>query len=364
MRRRDIGSEPGQHVGRRFGRERLDPCFVERADVVAHVGMRRLGDGQRWRAGAEQHRLGPDEVGGDRLDVPAGQARRSRPVLVVEAGEQLVEACPDVVQRSDGGLLAGRWWARQPPSGRRVLDRPPVASRRGTGGTCRRSATDRPAASVAGSRRDGGTATTTARAPTARAPRRRAAGRRRPARRGTARPGRTASGRRTHRAATTRSWSARTSSFVVGSAIASATTDGSMPISASSSSATSRTCGWRPSSCSARPARSYQASTSTSSRRFSSAAIRSIDQPYDHSRSHGCFLPSTRLISSRLKKRHRTSTPCQVTHLSHPARRLVRPRAHHVEVEVHVLDPHDAIVAGRAGPVVIGRRELSSDRDR
>ena len=37
--------------------------------------------------------------------------------------------------------------------------------------------------------------------------------------------------------------------------------------------------------------------------------MRSIDQPYDHSRSHGCFLPSTRLISSRLKNRQRTSSP-------------------------------------------------------
>ena len=31
------------------------------------------------------------------------------------------------------------------------------------------------------------------------------------------------------------------------------------------------------------------------------------DQPYDQSRSHGCFFPSTRLTSSSEKNRHRTS---------------------------------------------------------
>src|SRR3954470_8662321 len=39
------------------------------------------------------------------------------------------------------------------------------------------------------------------------------------------------------------------------------------------------------------------------------APMRIIDQPYDHGRSQGCFLPSCRLISSRLKNRHLTSTP-------------------------------------------------------
>ena len=43
--------------------------------------------------------------------------------------------------------------------------------------------------------------------------------------------------------------------------------------------------------------------------RRSSAPMRIIDQPYDHSRSHGCFLPSTRLTSSRLKNFHEISRP-------------------------------------------------------
>ena len=43
--------------------------------------------------------------------------------------------------------------------------------------------------------------------------------------------------------------------------------------------------------------------------RRSSAPMRIIDQPYDHSRSHGCFLPSTRLISSRLKNFQSISMP-------------------------------------------------------
>ena len=66
---------------------------------------------------------------------------------------------------------------------------------------------------------------------------------------------------------------------------------------------------WLPSSWSARPARSYQASRWAMSGARSKAPIRIIDQPYDHSRSHGCFLPSTRLISSRLKNRHEISMP-------------------------------------------------------
>ena len=37
--------------------------------------------------------------------------------------------------------------------------------------------------------------------------------------------------------------------------------------------------------------------------------MRIIDQPYDQSRSHGCFLPSTRFTSSRLKNRHEISSP-------------------------------------------------------
>ena len=37
--------------------------------------------------------------------------------------------------------------------------------------------------------------------------------------------------------------------------------------------------------------------------------MRSIDQPYDHSRSQGCFLPSRRLTSSRLKNRQFTVRP-------------------------------------------------------
>ena len=37
--------------------------------------------------------------------------------------------------------------------------------------------------------------------------------------------------------------------------------------------------------------------------RRSSAPMRIIDQPYDHSRSHGCFLPSGRFTSSKLKNR-------------------------------------------------------------
>ena len=45
------------------------------------------------------------------------------------------------------------------------------------------------------------------------------------------------------------------------------------------------------------------------SSRRSRAPMRIIDQPYDQSRSHGCFLPSWRFTSSRLKKRQLTSSP-------------------------------------------------------
>ena len=49
------------------------------------------------------------------------------------------------------------------------------------------------------------------------------------------------------------------------------------------------------------PTIAYHRSTSSMLVRRSIAPIRISDQPNDHSRSHGCFLPSTRLISSRLK---------------------------------------------------------------
>ena len=39
------------------------------------------------------------------------------------------------------------------------------------------------------------------------------------------------------------------------------------------------------------------------------AATRNIPHPYDQGRSHGCFLPSSRLISSSEKKRQSISMP-------------------------------------------------------
>ena len=243
-------------------------------------------------AHAEQHVLGADDVGHDGLHVPAGQARRTLSSRPRRGRRGARRGGP---RRRAGRRRRVPWaggWASVRSScvvtvvtvaaaavtasgSGRSASRVPS----GTAGTSRRSAPGRRAPWAAGSRRGAGSAATTARRPTGPAPRRPSAGRRRPGRTGTGRRGRTASGRRSRRRATTRSWSARTSSCVDGSAIASATTPGSMPISASSSSATSGRCGWRPSSCSARPARSYQTSTSAGSLRRSRAAIRSIDQP-------------------------------------------------------------------------------------
>ena len=55
--------------------------------------------------------------------------------------------------------------------------------------------------------------------------------------------------------------------------------------------------------------RAYQASRAAGLRRRNAAPIRIIDQPYDHSRSHGCFPPSRRLTSSRLKNFQWTVRP-------------------------------------------------------
>jgi len=63
-----------------------------------------------------------------------------------------------------------------------------------------------------------------------------------------------------------------------------------------------------PRSKKAAPQVSYQRSTSSLLSRRSRAAIRSCDQPNDQRRSHGCFLRSSRLTSSRLKKRHEMSS--------------------------------------------------------
>ncbi len=43
------------------------------------------------------------------------------------------------------------------------------------------------------------------------------------------------------------------------------------------------------------------------------APTRIIDQPYDHSRSQGCFFPSARFTSSRLKNRQFTWIPVRST---------------------------------------------------
>ena len=60
-------------------------------------------------------------------------------------------------------------------------------------------------------------------------------------------------------------------------------------------------------------------------------------KPNDHGRSHGCFLPSTRLTSSSEKNRHVMSSPIWLAHVADPERRLVGVRAHRVEVELHRL---------------------------
>jgi hypothetical protein len=101
----DVVAEAGQHDGGWLGGEGVDPRLVELPDVVADMGVRGLGDHEIRCADAEQHRLGADEVGGDGLHVPAGQAGRPLPVVVGQPGEEGVEAGPDVVQGCDGRFL-------------------------------------------------------------------------------------------------------------------------------------------------------------------------------------------------------------------------------------------------------------------
>ena len=56
--------------------------------------------------------------------------------------------------------------------------------------------------------------------------------------------------------------------------------------------------------------------------------------------------------------------PGQVAHLAHPPRRLVGPRAHHVEVEVHALDPHQTHrCPSRPGPATRGSRGVSGEAE-
>ena len=92
-----------------------------------------------------------------------------------------------------------------------------------------------------------------------------------------------------------------------------------------------------PSSKNAVPTASYQRSTASfpCSRRIS-APTRIWPQPYDHGRSHGCFFPASRLISSSEKKRHVMSTAYLRADVADPSGRLVRVRAHRVE---EPLDP-------------------------
>ena len=86
--------------------QRFDPRLVERPDVVADVGMGGLGD--RRAAGAPT----PSSIDSVPMRWAAtactfqpGRQRRPLPVVVVEPGEEGVEAGPDVVQGGDGLFL-------------------------------------------------------------------------------------------------------------------------------------------------------------------------------------------------------------------------------------------------------------------
>ena len=62
--------------------------------------------------------------------------------------------------------------------------------------------------------------------------------------------------------------------------------------------------------------------------------MRISDQPYDHSRSQGCFLPSTRFTSSRLKNLQLIVMPVFLADVSYPLGGLIGVGTQDVEVEV------------------------------